>query len=346
MASDLLTRDEFRERVFARDGHRCVLCGAGGKLDAHHILERRLWPDGGYYLDNGAALCEPCHYRAETTEVSVEAVRLAARIKSPRLPEHLYPDTVYDKWGNACVGSVRYMGELAEDESVRKVLSAAGVVLSDQVKYPRTYHLPWSPGLSDDDKVQRALWGLEGREVVVTEKLDGENTTIYPGGRVHARSLEYHSRIDRDRVKALAATVGWDLAPRMRVCGENVWAQHSIAYTHLPHFFMTFSIWDGLTALAWDDVVEWCALLGLRTVPVMYRGVFDPEAIGEAHAATVAARPDPVEGYVVRPAGAFQLREFSSVVLKYVRKGHVQTHAHWTRNIQPNPFLQGGEKSS
>jgi len=43
----LLTRDEFREAVFARDHHRCVICRNEGK-DAHHILERRLFDDGGY----------------------------------------------------------------------------------------------------------------------------------------------------------------------------------------------------------------------------------------------------------------------------------------------------------
>jgi 5-methylcytosine-specific restriction endonuclease McrA len=55
----LLTRDEFRKQVFERDNYRCVICGAKNgdkhvKLDAHHIIERRLWADGGYYLENGA----------------------------------------------------------------------------------------------------------------------------------------------------------------------------------------------------------------------------------------------------------------------------------------------------
>lgn len=63
--SKLLTRDEFRRAVFARDGYRCAACGARPSdialvvdLDAHHIMERRLFPDGGYYLDNGATLCD------------------------------------------------------------------------------------------------------------------------------------------------------------------------------------------------------------------------------------------------------------------------------------------------
>ena len=55
---ELLSRDDFRELTFQRDGHRCVLCGAPAQ-DAHHIIERRLFPDGGYYLGNGASVCGP-----------------------------------------------------------------------------------------------------------------------------------------------------------------------------------------------------------------------------------------------------------------------------------------------
>lgn len=53
--------------------------------------------------------------------------------------------------------------------------------------YPRTAHLPWSPGATSDDVRIADLSGLTGREVVVTEKLDGENTTLYADG-LHARS--------------------------------------------------------------------------------------------------------------------------------------------------------------
>lgn len=42
----LLTRDNFREAVFARDNNTCVFCSLPAK-DAHHIIERRLWKDGG-----------------------------------------------------------------------------------------------------------------------------------------------------------------------------------------------------------------------------------------------------------------------------------------------------------
>ena len=87
MKTDLLLRDEFREGVFARDGYKCVFCKKTaeqtpeGKLDAHHIIERRLWNDGGYYLDNGATVCEEHHLLCEQTVYSVEDVREAAGIE-------------------------------------------------------------------------------------------------------------------------------------------------------------------------------------------------------------------------------------------------------------------------
>ncbi|MGA2575243.1 MAG: hypothetical protein ABSH24_04385 [Bryobacteraceae bacterium] len=105
--SELLDRDSFRESVFRRDGYKCVICGCvEPPLDSHHILERRLWDDGGYYVQNGATLCDDregrigCHRKAEQTVLSCEQIRQAAGIRQVVLPDHLYRDAVYDKWGN------------------------------------------------------------------------------------------------------------------------------------------------------------------------------------------------------------------------------------------------------
>src|SRR5258706_10285308 len=102
--SELLDRDTFRESVLRRDGYKCVVCGRLDPLDAHHIVERRLWEDGGYYMQNGATLCDDrggsigCHKRAEQTVLSCDEVRLAAGILRVMLPDHLYRDNLYDKW--------------------------------------------------------------------------------------------------------------------------------------------------------------------------------------------------------------------------------------------------------
>ena len=96
---NLLNRDEFRNAVFKRDGYRCIICGDEAK-DAHHIIERRLFFDGGYYLCNGASLCERHHIEAEQTTLTCDNIRLKAGIDNVVIPEHFYSDYNYDKWGN------------------------------------------------------------------------------------------------------------------------------------------------------------------------------------------------------------------------------------------------------
>ena len=63
-------------------------------------------------------------------------------------------------------------------------------------KYPRTPHLPFSQGMSDDKRLSSTTH-FQGMQIVVTEKMDGENTTIY-NNKVYARSIDsahrsYHS---------------------------------------------------------------------------------------------------------------------------------------------------------
>lgn len=184
MEPKLLTRDEFREGVFKRDGYRCVFCGKSaeetteGKLDAHHIIERRLWGNGGYYLDNGATVCEEHHLECERTVRSVEEVRAQCGIQRIVVPDQFYPEQPIDKWGNYLLeDGRRTRGELYYDESVQKVLRDGGVLdlFTPYVKYGRTFHLPWSPGAHDDDKTLSDASQFEGKHVVITKKMDGEN---------------------------------------------------------------------------------------------------------------------------------------------------------------------------
>jgi hypothetical protein len=57
-------------------------------------------------------------------------------------------------------------------------------------KYPRTFHLPFSLAVSSDDKLLQSLDSFVGNRVIVTEKMDGENTSLYSDGTTHARSID------------------------------------------------------------------------------------------------------------------------------------------------------------
>lgn len=328
----LLTRDQFREGVFARDKHQCVICGKVGQ-DAHHIIERRLWTDGGYYLNNGATLCGTCHLEAEETTLSCEDIRRCAGITKTIVPAHMYPDEQYDKWGNTILpNGSRMRGELFNDESVQKVLVPVLRRFTKYVKYPRTFHLPNSPGRTNDDRVLGSVDNFIDTEIVVTVKMDGENTTIY-NDYVHARSIDGMDAEDKHWVKNLQSQIGYNIPDGWRVCGENLWAKHSIYYQNLPSYFLMFSIWDdNNVCLDWDTTKEWAELLGLNMVPELFRGKFYPElAKGEQ---TVYNGGFEQEGLVVRKTKAFHYREFSSSVAKYVRAGHVQTSHNWRREVK------------
>ncbi|MER7498950.1 RNA ligase family protein [Nonomuraea pusilla] len=192
-----------------------------------------------------------------------------------------------------------------------------------RVHYPRTPHLPWSPGATPDDVRAGDLSGLRGREVVVTEKLDGENTTLYGDG-LHARSLDSAHHPSRAWVKGLQGRIGPRIPPGGRVCGENLYARHSIAYQDLESWFYGFSVWDGDRCLDWDRTVAFLRRLGVPAPPVLWRGVFDERTLRGLRLDT-----DRQEGYVVRTVAGFGLQEFAGRVAKWVRREHVRTGTHW-----------------
>jgi hypothetical protein len=355
MEPKLLTRDAFREGVFARDNHRCVICGVTadkteeGKLDAHHIIERRLWTNGGYFLDNGATVCEMHHLLCEQTAISVEEVREAAGITKIVVPDQFYPEQPITKWGDYILeDGRRTKGELFFDESVQKVLREAGMLprYIQYVKYGRTFHLPWSPGAHDDDKTLKDVSQFVGKRVIITKKMDGENTSAYYDGHVHARSIDSKGGEDRAWAKSfLVNNVCFNLPEGWRVCGENMWAEHSIHYKNLPSFFLGFSIWNERNeCLNWEDTKEWFEMLGIKRVPILHDGAFDMDIIRD-----IEKELDPTkdEGYVIRVADSFSYGQFKNSVAKYVRAGHVQTQKHWRhgQRLIPNELARDSSSS-
>ena len=99
------------------------------------------------------------------------------------------------------------------------------------MKYPRTYHLPWSPGATSDDKRLQDGWFdfYRGKEVVFTEKLDGENTAITHYD-VYARShgaptRSPWSRNLWDTSDGLYWKVNNFIGPNETVYGENLYGE-------------------------------------------------------------------------------------------------------------------------
>lgn len=195
-------------------------------------------------------------------------------------------------------------------------------------KYGRTYHLPQSPGLSKDDRrmPHQDLLAAAG-EVVATEKMDGENTTIHASG-THPRSPDARYHPSRDWMKAFAAGIAPLLALNERIIGEYLFARHSIPYGGLPSYFLGFA-WscDGVFQ-GWDETLVRFAELGIEPVPVLFRGVFDNRTVVAILSGMDFERQ---EGFVLRDVAAFPEAEMSVRMGKYVRAGHVQSEVHWTK---------------
>ena len=225
----LLTREQFRNDVLERDHHKCVLCPETDKLSVHHIIDRSLFKDEGYYKDNGITLCETCHIKAENGTYTCQELRDSAKILNIILPDNLDPLQSYDKWGNT---------------------------LTDELlKYPRTQHIEGS-GLSKDDISEMVpITELFGKHLVIECKIDGSNTGISFNSDLELL-LQCRGHFlkggrdwpEFDQFKVWANT--WKdqlfdiLTNRYIMYGEWMGTFHSVFYDNLPHFFMEFDIWD------------------------------------------------------------------------------------------------------
>ncbi len=199
-------------------------------------------------------------------------------------------------------------------------------------KYPRTLHVPWSLGATSDDKIAPKVFL---KDFVITEKMDGECTTIYSDGYLHPRSTTYSYHWSRSRVRQLAGKIANNLPTRYRLVGENVYAKHSIEYHNLEKihgdnwFFQLFSVIDEVFGvLSWEETEKWAEYLEIPHAPV-WRKVWNNSKELDGKSISLLGNS---EGYVVRNLHGFRYEDHQENVLKYVREGHVQTDQHWMHN--------------
>jgi hypothetical protein len=202
-------------------------------------------------------------------------------------------------------------------------------------KYPRSFHLPWSPGGTSDDKRLSDISPLLGAELVITEKCDGSNLT-YTRRHVFSRShAGPPSHASFDLAKATHARIGHLLSEGLSLFCEYCYAVHSIEYAGLPDYSLVFGARDDESGTWWDwDMVAAQARdVGLPTVPVLFRGAVATADELEALTLSLTKVPSvfggPREGVVVRLAGEFPDAAFSRSLAKWVRRDHVTTEDHW-----------------
>lgn len=215
-------------------------------------------------------------------------------------------------------------------------------------KYGRTYHYPFSPGTTSDDRINADWWShiQQIEQLVHTEKLDGENNCLNRAGvfaRSHgAATQSAWSQQIRQRWQLIKDDLG-----DIELFGENVYAIHSIEYQHIEDYFYVFAVRRGEYWLSWEEVKFYASLYDFPTVPQLIIPV-DKHLTEQVFASTlidVASRDSQfmatdthtrkacsMEGVVTRNSNGFPVDDFMANVFKYVRKNHVKTDIHWKRH--------------
>ena len=205
------------------------------------------------------------------------------------------------------------------------------------MKYPKTLHLPWSPGITNTDKVIASVDHLLGINIVILEKLDGECTSMYTD-HIHARSADSGHHPSRNWVKRFWGEISHLIPEDVQICGENVYAKHSIYYDRLETYFYGFMAIKNGIVMSWPDTITLFKKIGIKPVPTICFGPLHNEYI-KARLINPTFKSEvgnEIEGYVIRPINEFSIKTFDQNVLKYVRKNHVQTDIHWTKEWVKN----------
>ncbi|MDX2304842.1 MAG: RNA ligase family protein [Microscillaceae bacterium] len=250
--------------------------------------------------------------------------------------------------------------------------------MNESKKYCRTLHAQISLGTSSDDRFMPSGYVkafAEMEDLVLTEKLDGQNNCFNKEG-VFARSHAVSSEHPWDKpLRERWQLIKNDLK-ELEIFGENMYAIHSIAYRKLESFFYVFAIREGDYWLPWEEVKFYAEMLDFPTVPEIpiktpLKAVFDEKKdenqiladwftanLGKSWEESVETPGllggydpntllDCSEGFVVRNKQGFLTNsgtipvadnEFDQL-FKLVRKAHVKTDVHWTKNWKPTSLI-------
>lgn len=208
----------------------------------------------------------------------------------------------------------------------------------DSPKYNRTFYLPYSAGATNDDKIAKSTNSLINVDIIITEKIDGSNTSLEKDGCFARTHSGPPNHISFDGLKALHASLKYNIPEGIQIFGEWCFALHSIYYDELPDYFLAFNVRElnneGFIWASWEEVELWAEEIGVSTVPVLFQGQVDSEKELKELVESLMIQPSKCggirEGVVVRVSKSFTDDNFSQCVMKCVRANHVNPdNDHW-----------------
>jgi RNA ligase (TIGR02306 family) len=169
-----------------------------------------------------------------------------------------------------------------------------------------------------------------GEEVVCTEKVHGcQGSAIFRDGRLWVAS-HYNYKAFDETDQWWKAAIKYDLAAKLAtVDGIGIFYEvfghvQDLKYGAKPGelFIRVFDAYDSIskTWLNHHDLVNLCSAIGVKMVPTLYRGPWDPDALLPMAngASRIHGAANIREGFVVKPVVERETRSLGRVILKVV----------------------------
>lgn len=183
-------------------------------------------------------------------------------------------------------------------------------------KFPKTPHLLClSPQSARDDKLMtpaEAEAFLTSGEIVVEEKVDGANLGLSLDGAGRLRAQNRGNYLEGRLSGQWEELRGWlaryepalreHLPPGAVLFGEWCYAQHSMAYTRLPDWFLGFDLLDAESGRFWSTRRRDALFAAVEIAPIrsLARGRFTLRELRAMLSEPSAYCEGPVEGLYAR----------------------------------------------
>lgn len=211
------------------------------------------------------------------------------------------------------------------------------------MKFPRTYHLPYSPGKTSDDKahsVAHIETNFLGKLLYITEKLDGE-CQYWDNASYHLRSESSTGDYLRSRSKSKWASIAYKIPSHIGLYIEDISNEHSIRYVNKDNPFYLIAAFDKESKhlFSYEYLEQLACAYTLQVIPLLGKQFISSYTDLEESVVTTTSNSSTLggdlEGVVLYPKlDNVLISGWSDNTAKWVRKDHVKTTEHWITNLR------------